>query len=293
MLARDVMISDIPIVTPDADVGLVARLLLERGIGAVPVVNETLSPIGIVTRGVLAGPPAPDGVDLGEIPEFLLHGRARPAPRFGARDLRELMSAPAIFAPDTASISDIARVMAERRIGYLPIVRNGRLVGLVNRERMRCAMADAAPKGARPSEPATAAEFRKLVAAHEIGEKRARAESRQLALEEREMRLRALAARRLTDAQWREMLNSARAAAAAGMNEWRLIRFPSALCRDGGRAINAPDPQWPLTLRGEPADVYRRWREELYPQGFRLAAQIVEFPDGVPGDAAMYLIWDG
>jgi len=39
---------------------------------------------------------------------------------------------------------------------------------------------------------------------------------------------------------------------------------------------HAPDANWPQTLRGEPADIFARWRQELEPKGFRLAAQIVE-----------------
>jgi hypothetical protein len=87
------------------------------------------------------------------------------------------------------------------------------------------------------------------------------------------------------------MIARARAAAAAGLTDHVLIRFPAKLCTDGGRAINAPDPHWTETLRGEPADVFRRWRNELQPRGFRLAAQIIDFPGGVPGDAALFLIW--
>ena len=85
----------------------------------------------------------------------------------------------------------------------------------------------------------------------------------------------------------------ARNAAGAGQREFMLIRFPSRLCSDGGRAINAPDQRWPETLRGEPADVFQRWRAELQPQGFQVAAQIVDFPDGLPGDAALFLMWGG
>ena len=109
----------------------------------------------------------------------------------------------------------------------------------------------------------------------------------------REQRIKELAARRLTDAVWRQMLASARNAATAGLREFMLLRFPSQLCSDGGRAINAPDPHWPETLRGEPADIFRRWRDELQPQGFQIAAQIIDFPDGLPGDAALFLMWGG
>ena len=93
-------------------------------------------------------------------------------------------------------------------------------------------------------------------------------------------------------AGWRKLLARARESAAAGEKEFMLIRFPSQLCVDGGRAINAPDASWPQTLRGEPVDIFARWRQELAPKGFRLAAQIVEFPEGVPGDAGLFLMWD-
>ncbi|MGA8171058.1 MAG: hypothetical protein WB816_09555 [Methylocystis sp.] len=39
--------------------------------------------------------------------------------------------------------------------------------------------------------------------------------------------------------------------------------------------------------RGEPRDIFERWRRELEPAGFGLAAQIATFP----GDAALILSW--
>ncbi len=70
-----------------------------------------------------------------------------------------------------------------------------------------------------------------------------------------------------------------------------MLRFLSQLCADGGRAINAPDSCWLQSLRGEPRDVFERWHLELEPGGFGLTAQIVSFPDGVPGDVALILSW--
>ena len=61
------------------------------------------------------------------------------------------------------------------------------------------------------------------------------------------------------------MLAGARRAAAAGLNECVLMQFPARLCADGGRAINAPDPRWPRSLRGEPRDILERWRHEFEP----------------------------
>jgi tetratricopeptide (TPR) repeat protein len=138
----------------------------------------------------------------------------------------------------------------------------------------------------------TADQFRHLMQEHEMREDAERVGRRHALEKALEQRVKELAARRLCDDQWRRLLAQARESAAVGMKEFMLIRFPSQLCVDSGRAINAPDANWPQTLRGEPADIFARWRAELAPKGFRLAAQIVEFPDGVPGDAALFLTWE-
>ena len=63
----------------------------------------------------------------------------------------------------------------------------------------------------------------------------------------------------ISDESWRNLLHGARAAAEQGLKEFMLLRFPSQLCSDGGRAVNVPDPDWPATLRGEAAEIYLRW----------------------------------
>jgi hypothetical protein len=52
-----------------------------------------------------------------------------------------------------------------------------------------------------------------------------------------------------------------------------------------------PDPDWPATLRGEAAEVYLRWSQDLKPHGFHLAARILDFPCGMPGDVGLFLVW--
>jgi len=308
MIARDLMNSDFPFVTVDADLDYVAKLLAECGLGAVPVVDEHRAPIGIVTRSNLEEKHNAPNVELGPIPEFLLRDRRRPLLRANGRALRDVMTTPAISVPQTAALADIARMMESHKLKRIPVVEGDKIIGLVLRKAVMDAMSAAAAtqKTGRPKpvitlpqhvEPAdrcavaNAEEFRELVAEHERHIDAERDERERVAREAREQRIRELSRRRLTDGQWREMLHQARRNAAAGLTEYMLIRFPSQLCVDGGRAINAPDPHWPETLRGEPADIFRRWRNELQPRGFRIAAQIIDFPDGMPGDAALFMIW--
>lgn len=308
MIARDLMNSDFPYVTADADLDYVAKLLAECGLGAVPVVDDELAPIGIVTRSNLEEPQNQPPPELGAIPEFLLRGRPKRQFRANGRALREVMTSPAISISDVAKVPDIARIMESHSLKRIPVVEGHKIIGLVLRKEVMEAMAGGfaalaleahrhGPVLSIPQQPGgscggvTAHDFRELAAAHERQLELERAELRRAASERRDQRIRELANQRLTDSQWREMLEHAQRSAAAGLSEHLLIRFPSQLCTDGGRAINAPDHTWPATLRGEPLDVYGRWRNELQPRGFRIAAQIVDFPDGLPGDAALFLIW--
>jgi len=82
-----------------------------------------------------------------------------------------------------------------------------------------------------------------------------------------------------------------RAAAERGRTELMVFRFPNLLTTDKGRAINHAEPGWPETLTGRPAQIYRFWKTHLEAKGFRLSAQIVDFPGGMPGDVGFFLAW--
>ena len=95
----------------------------------------------------------------------------------------------------------------------------------------------------------------------------------------------------VSDPSWRALLQQARQAAEQGEKEFMLLRFPSNLCSDGGRAINVAEADWPATLRGEAEEMHRRWERDLKPRGFPLLARLLEFPGGMPGDIGLFLVW--
>ncbi len=80
-------------------------------------------------------------------------------------------------------------------------------------------------------------------------------------------------------------------AAEVGAYEALALRFPAALCTDGGRAINNAEPGWPDTLTGKARDVVGLWRRWARPRGFGLKALILDFPGGMPGDAGLFVTW--
>ena len=235
------------------------------------------------------------------------------------------MATPVVTVDEATPVSEIAQLLAIHHIKRVPVVRDGCVVGIVSRaDLIRAlaadgAMASSAPdretgrftriehglqpgrrgvaehpaRAAAAAPNASAADFRSLVAefAHEKTQHR-EAERRAVA-EERRRQVKELVDHHIGDESWRAMLHNARRAAEAGQKEAMLLRFPSPLCCDGGRAINALEPDWPATLRGEAAELYLRWERELKPNGFHLAARVLDFPGGMPGDIGLFLVWGG
>ena len=80
-------------------------------------------------------------------------------------------------------------------------------------------------------------------------------------------------------------------AASNGLAEVFVGRFPNRLCTDYGRAINQTEAGWEKTLTGLPKELFDFWEKHLRPRGYRLLVQIVDFPDGMPGDIGFTLAW--
>jgi len=76
-----------------------------------------------------------------------------------------------------------------------------------------------------------------------------------------------------------------------GLTEVQVYRFPNALCTDHGRAINQQEQGWEQTLTGLPKEMYQFWERQLRPRGYKIRFQIVDFPDGMPGDVGITLKW--
>ena len=76
-----------------------------------------------------------------------------------------------------------------------------------------------------------------------------------------------------------------------GLTEVEVMRFPNQLCTDRGRAINQQEQGWENTLTGLPKELFIFWQQHLKPRGYKLRYQIVDFPNGMPGDVGVTLSW--
>jgi CBS domain-containing protein len=140
-LVRDIMDPSPATVTPDASVEEVVRTLREHELPGVPVIDRDGRCVGIVTEADLVLPD--DQGDL-HIPHYInLFGGTvflEPLGRFEKR-LRKAFASnaadmmtpdPDVVSPDTP-VLEAARLVHESGHNRLPVVEDGRLVGVVTR----------------------------------------------------------------------------------------------------------------------------------------------------------------
>ena len=147
MNARDVMSKPAVTVHPHTPTREIARLLVEKGISAVPVVDDNGAPIGMVSEGDLIHPERAvresrrqswleilaEGQPISSELLAWLHSQNHTA--------RAVMSAPTITVSEDTELSEIARVLVTNRIKRVPVVRDGRVTGIVARGDLLRAMA--------------------------------------------------------------------------------------------------------------------------------------------------------
>ena len=82
-----------------------------------------------------------------------------------------------------------------------------------------------------------------------------------------------------------------RRAAEQGRDEIEILRFPSQYCTDHGRAINNFEDGWPETLTGAARKVHDAYVQHLKTQGYKIRAQILNYPNGNLGEVGIYIGW--
>ncbi len=76
-----------------------------------------------------------------------------------------------------------------------------------------------------------------------------------------------------------------------GMMSVQVFRFPHTLCTDNGRAINQGEAGWEKTLTGIPNEIFEFWKRQLQSRGYHIRYEIIDYPNGMPGDVGVFLSW--
>lgn len=144
MNAADIMTADVVTVRPDTPVQTIVRTLLGRGISGVPVVDGEGKLVGVVSEGDLLR-----RAELGTQKQrgswlTFFTGTATLADdyvRAHGETAADIMTADVITTVPGAPIAEIADQMEEHRVKRLPVVENGRVVGIVTRSSLLRAFA--------------------------------------------------------------------------------------------------------------------------------------------------------
>ncbi|HDN79410.1 MAG: hypothetical protein DRI61_13510 [Chloroflexi bacterium] len=121
MLVKERMTSPVIKITPNTSVQDALELMRENKIRRLPVV-ERGKLVGIVTeRDLLYATPSPATTLSIQEMHYVL----------SKLPVREVMSSPVITVTEDTPLEEAARLMADNKIGGLPVVRDGELVGII------------------------------------------------------------------------------------------------------------------------------------------------------------------
>lgn len=137
MQAQDVMTTSVATVGAGAPVQEAARLMLERRISALPVLDDRDRVVGIVSEGDLV---RRTELGTGAARSWWLRLLAVPAENAAADYLKthgvtvaDVMTRPVVGVRRTTPLREVARLLEKHRIKRVPVLEAGRLVGIVSR----------------------------------------------------------------------------------------------------------------------------------------------------------------
>jgi CBS domain-containing protein len=136
MRARDVMVRAVVTTSPDTTVEALARLMINLRISGVPVLDENGRLVGIVTEGDLLR-----RVEIGTERHRrrwseLFSSNSQLAAEYvkaHAKRVADIMTREVFSVDETAKLAEIADLLEAKKIKRVPVLRDGKIVGIVSR----------------------------------------------------------------------------------------------------------------------------------------------------------------
>jgi len=163
MKAAHIMTRKVKTATPDTPVSDLAKIMIERQVSGVPIVDGGRRVVGIVTEGDLMR-----RAELGTERrrswwlEILTDSAGRAADFVKSRGMRaaDVMTRSVISVTPRTELREIADTFEKWKIKRVPVVRSGKLVGIVSRHDLLRALRGAtAKKAAKPRGAAAIREY--------------------------------------------------------------------------------------------------------------------------------------
>ena len=134
------MTRDLITVSPDTEIVHAAKLLLEKGINGIPVVDKKGELVGIICQSDLIAQqkrlPIPSVFTLldGFIPLTSMKHFEKAVQKIAATTVADAMTPKPVTVQTETSIEELASLMVDKSFHTLPVVDEGKLVGVVGKE---------------------------------------------------------------------------------------------------------------------------------------------------------------
>ena len=138
--AKDIMTSEIISVSPDTEIVNAARILLEKRINGLPVIDASGRLVGILCQSDLVAQqktiPLPSVFTLLEsyIPLTSMKRIDKEVEKISALTVKQAMTPNPVTVEPQTDIEDIAQLMVDNKYHTLPVMEGNKLVGIVGKE---------------------------------------------------------------------------------------------------------------------------------------------------------------
>jgi CBS domain-containing protein len=153
MKTSEIMTSPVISVTPATPIAEAARLMLQHRISGLPVVDGK-EVVGMITEGDLLRRAETGSAAHRPMWLELLLGPGRLADEYThahARRVGEAMTGDVVSVGPQADVAEVVQLMSKRRIKRVPVIDNGKLIGIVSRANLVRALVKALVK--KPARP--------------------------------------------------------------------------------------------------------------------------------------------
>ncbi|MEW5735338.1 MAG: CBS domain-containing protein [Thermodesulfobacteriota bacterium] len=137
---EEIMTRDVVFVHPDTEIGKAADLLLERHINGMPVLDHEGKLVGILCQSDLIVQqksfPIPSVFTLldGLLPLTSFRHVEKELSKMAATTVAQAMTPKVVFVSPDTTVEDAATLMVEKKFHTLPVVKDGKLVGVLGKE---------------------------------------------------------------------------------------------------------------------------------------------------------------
>jgi CBS-domain-containing membrane protein len=139
LTAKDIMTKEVIAVTPNTSIEELAGLLVNNRISGAPVVNAAGAIVGIVTENDLISRNKrlhiPTVVSFLDAAIYLESSKkfADEVKRVTATKVADICVKKVVTITEDTSLTDIATIMSEKKVHILPVVKAGKVVGIVGK----------------------------------------------------------------------------------------------------------------------------------------------------------------